>query len=108
MSIAENQRPACELRAASCWLLAAGCWLLAAGCWLLAAGCWLLAEASVIDYLGRKEQVTAEHIRHRIQDLLDAAEQRQRLSAAGAALVDGSGARRVSLAMHRSKTMRIP
>jgi UDP-N-acetylglucosamine:LPS N-acetylglucosamine transferase len=80
ISIVENQRPACEA----------------------------LAKANSIAYLGHKEDVTAEQLRHGVQTLLDDAQQRQRLSAAGAALVDGSGARRVSLAMQRFPTTRMP
>lgn len=80
VSIAENQRPACKA----------------------------LAAAGVIAYLGHQDGMTTERLRDAIQTLLDDAQQRQRLSAAGAALVYGSGARRASLAMQRFPTTRMP
>ncbi|MBK5931288.1 UDP-2,4-diacetamido-2,4,6-trideoxy-beta-L-altropyranose hydrolase [Halochromatium salexigens] len=80
ISIAENQRPACEA----------------------------LAAAGVIAYLGHQDVVTVERLRDAVQTLRNDAQQRQRLSAVSAACVDGNGARRVSLAMQRSQTTRMP
>nr|WP_242518808.1 UDP-2,4-diacetamido-2,4,6-trideoxy-beta-L-altropyranose hydrolase [Halochromatium roseum] len=80
ISIAENQRPACEA----------------------------LAAAGVIAYLGHQDSVTTERLRDAIQTLRNDAQQRQRLSAVSAACVDGSGARRVNLAMQRFPTTRMP
>ncbi len=63
VSIAENQRAACEA----------------------------LASEPLIAYLGHKDAMMSNRLRLAQQALLDAAGQRQRLSAAGAELVDGQG-----------------
>ncbi|NEX17703.1 MAG: UDP-2,4-diacetamido-2,4,6-trideoxy-beta-L-altropyranose hydrolase [Halochromatium sp.] len=80
ISIAENQRPACEA----------------------------LGAAGVIAYLGHQDVVTVERLRDAVQTLRNDAQLRQRLSAVSAACVDGNGARWVSLAMQRSQTTRMP
>lgn len=67
MSLAENQRPACEA----------------------------LAAEHLIVYLGHTETVTVERLCPILSALLDDPEQRQRLAMAGTALVDGQGVQRV-------------
>ncbi|MBF0256936.1 MAG: hypothetical protein HQL47_10880 [Gammaproteobacteria bacterium] len=80
VSIAENQRPACEA----------------------------LAEAGVIAYLGHHDVVTAQHLRHAIDALRSDAGRRQGLASASADLVDGEGARRVVAAMQAINGGRMP
>ncbi len=78
VSIAQNQRPACEA----------------------------LVTAGVIDYLGHKDAVTAEQLRHALRAVLDHPEQRRRLTRTGADLVDGQGTRRVIRAMQAADSAR--
>jgi len=53
--------------------------------------CEALASELLIAYLGHKDAMVSNRLRLAQQALLDAAGQRQRLSAAGAELVDGQG-----------------
>lgn len=78
VSIAENQRRACEA----------------------------LATEQVITYLGHKDAVTAERLRNAIQAVLDNREQRRRLTRTSAAMVDGQGVQRVIRAMHAADSAR--
>jgi len=78
ISIAENQRPACEA----------------------------LATAGVIDYLGHYDAMTLHRLRSAMLTRLNAPELR-RLALASAALVDGQGVQRVVEAMHAAATTRI-
>ena len=78
LSIAENQRPACEV----------------------------LAAASMIAYLGHKDGGTIKQLRHAILGMMDAGEQRQRLTKAGAERVDGQGAQHAMLAMQAAVSTR--
>lgn len=78
VSLAENQRPACEA----------------------------LAAEGLIVYLGHTEIVTVEQLRPALSALLDDPEQRQCLTMAGAALVDGQGVQRVIEALHAVSVMR--
>jgi len=78
VSIAENQRPACEA----------------------------LAAERVIAYLGHKDAVTAARLRYAIQALLDNPKQRRQLTRTGADLVDGQGAQRVVRAMQAADSAR--
>jgi spore coat polysaccharide biosynthesis predicted glycosyltransferase SpsG len=68
VSIAENQRPACEA----------------------------LAAVGVIAYLGHQDGVATHQLTRAIEQLREDTKQRQRLSAAGAQLVDGCGLERVA------------
>ena len=67
VSIAENQRPACEL----------------------------LFEDGYIHYLGHHDAVTACDIAAAVHQLIDSADQRRQLAKASAQLVDGQGTQRV-------------
>ncbi|MFP4063115.1 MAG: hypothetical protein ACLFS2_10015 [Halochromatium sp.] len=78
VSIAENQRPACET----------------------------LAAAGVIDYLGHQERVTTEHLHRAILGIIDQGEHRRRLARASADRVDGQGAQRVIEAMQTADSTR--
>jgi UDP-2,4-diacetamido-2,4,6-trideoxy-beta-L-altropyranose hydrolase len=71
VSVAENQRPACEA----------------------------LAAANLIDYRGHEGQITAATLRPAIQALLDDQQRRQRLAENGLRLVDGQGTQRLIRAM---------
>ena len=65
-----------------------------------------LASEQLIAYLGHKVAVVSDRLRLAPQSLMDAAEQRQRLSAAGAELVDGQGVERVVALLFDEKRSR--
>ena len=70
------------------------------------SGCEALAPEPLIAYLGHKVAAMSDRLRLAPQSLMDAAEQRQRLSAAGAELVDGQGVERVVTLLFDEKRSR--